>query len=98
MSEKQLIPAEECCSNYNIDIQFIHSLSEFDLIEITIQEEQIYLDESQLSVLEKYIRMHYELEINMAGIEAISHLLKRVTDMQQQMAKLHSRLSIYETV
>ncbi len=96
MSEKHLIPAEECCTSYNIDIRFIHSLGELELIEITVQEEREFINESQLNELEKYIRLHYELDINMAGLEAISHLLKRVTGMQQQMAHLQSKLRLYE--
>ncbi len=65
-------------------------------IEITVQEEREFINESQLNELEKYIRLHYELDINMAGLEAISHLLKRVTGMQQQMAHLQSKLRLYE--
>lgn len=96
MSEKHLIPAEECCTHYNIDLRFIRSLNELELIGITVEEERIFIDESQLSELEKYIRLHYELDINMEGLEAIAHLLRRVSEMQQQIANLQSRLGLYE--
>jgi hypothetical protein len=98
MSEKQLIPAEECCIQYNIEIAFIHSLGELSLIHINVEEEKVYVDAAELTNLEKYIRLHYDLGINLEGIEAISHLLNRVNDMQQQMTALQSRLRLYETL
>jgi chaperone modulatory protein CbpM len=37
------------------------------------------------------IRLHNELEINVAGIEAITHLLERVEQMQEEMRRLRNR-------
>jgi hypothetical protein len=42
------------------------------------------------------IHLHHDLEINIAGIEAITHLLERVEQMQQNMKGLRNRLRIYE--
>jgi len=51
----------------------------------------------ELQTLEKLIRMHYELDINMQGIEAINFLLERVQNMQQEITYLKSKLNIYES-
>jgi hypothetical protein len=42
------------------------------------------------------IRLHHELDINLAGIEAITHLLQRVENMHEEMRLLRNRLQRYE--
>ena len=96
MQTENWIPANECCVHYNIDLSFINYLHEYGLIEITAVEEQQFIPAEQLQLLEKFIRMHYELDINMQGIEAINFLLDRVQNMQQEIAFLKSKLTVYE--
>lgn len=97
MQKEQLISTDECCTYYNVDISFISSLSEYGLIEIIAAEEKEFINMSQLQQLEKLIRLHYELEINIEGIEAIFHLLERVENLQQEMIHLKSKLQLYES-
>lgn len=97
MQDEKLIPADEFCSNCNIEISFINSLNEFGLIEVSTIEEREFIPSSQLSEVEKYMRLHYDLEINMAGIEAIAHMLERIKNMQQEMLQLRNRLRLYES-
>jgi chaperone modulatory protein CbpM len=42
------------------------------------------------------IHLHHDLEINIAGIEAITHLLERVEQMQENVRGLRNRLRLYE--
>ena len=42
------------------------------------------------------IRLHYELDINIEGIDAISHLLQRVDQLQDELRIMKNRLSRYE--
>lgn len=98
MQEKNLIPADEFCNNYNAEISFINSLNEYGLIEITTIEEKGFIPSGQLNDVEKYMRLHYDLEINMAGIEAIAHMLERINNMQKEMLNLRNRLRLYEAI
>ena len=50
----------------------------------------------QLPRLERLARMHYDLDINLEGIEAISHLLERVERMQHDLRALQEWLHLYE--
>lgn len=86
--EPKLIAVEECCTIYNIEFTFLESLNDFGLIEIVPVENNRFLPEDQLRDLERMIRLHYELDINMAGIDAISHLLKRLHDLQEEVRRL----------
>ena len=96
MANESLIPIEELSARYKIEVSFIHTLVEYGLVEITTVEETQYLQEQELKDLEKIIRLHYDLDINLAGIDAISHLLHRVESMQSELMALKNRLRLYE--
>ena len=40
--------------------------------------------------------MYYDLSINLEGIDAIHHLLKRVEQLQAEVFRLKKRLHLYE--
>jgi len=96
MNEETRITAGECCTHYQIELSFIHSLQDYGLIEVVREAEVEFIPENQLGALERMIRMHYELDINLEGIDAISHLLERVEEMQHEMTRLQNRLRFYE--
>ena len=96
MEAKDLIPANEFCTQHNIEFSFVSMLHENGLIEITTVEETCFIPAESLSTLEKMIRLHYELDINLPGIEAITHLLDRIENMQNELMALRNRLRRYE--
>jgi len=79
-----------------VEDEFIHSLHEAGLVKITEVDKQAFIPETELQKLEKMIRLHNELEINVAGIEAITHLLQRVEQLHERMQQMHNRLTFYE--
>ncbi len=92
MNTQDMISASQFCVQHNIELTFIHSLKEYGLIEVTNIDEEIFLPATQLEQLEMFVRLHYQLDINLAGIETITHLLSRVTGMQEQITQLTNRL------
>ena len=78
MQTEYLIAVDEFCANHNIEISFISSLQQTGLIEITTIKETGFIDAEQLQQLEKIVRLYYELDINLEGIETITHLLQRI--------------------
>jgi hypothetical protein len=97
MQKEYLIAVNDFCVNRNIEISFISSLQQTGLIEITTIQETGYIHKDQLLQLEKFIRFYYDLDINMEGIETITHLLNRINTMQQEIIVLKNRLRLYET-
>lgn len=93
---EQLISADEFCTHYKVEYSFISSLQEHGLIEITTINEHTFIDHEHLKNIEKFVRLYYDLEINMEGIEAITYLLNKVTEMQEEIIGLKNRLSVYE--
>jgi hypothetical protein len=96
MESKQYIPVHTFCSYYNIEFSFMDSLYEMGLIKIKKVEESRCIYTEQIRTIEKMMRLHYDLEINLEGIEAISHLLQRVDSLQEELILLKNRLNLYE--
>jgi hypothetical protein len=96
MKTKDIISIQEICIHYNIPISFITALNEFELVEIkTIQKIQ-YIKTSQIKGIEKMIRLHYELDINMEGLDVVYNLLKQVESLQEEIIELDNRLKFHE--
>ena len=96
MQTEEMIIVNEFCVHHNINISFINALQQSGLIDITQRDEILYLHESQLPHLEKIVRLYYEMDINLEGIETITYLLSRMNEMQQEIRTLHTRLNLYE--
>jgi hypothetical protein len=96
MQIENLIALDEFCAKHEIEISFVDSLQQNGLIEITMIENAWFIDSNQLLQLEKFVRFYYELDINLEGIETISHLLERVNALQDELTMLKNRLGIYE--
>lgn len=94
--ETDLIIVSEYCQKSHIDPSFIGLLESEGLINIRRVEGIRYLLSSQLRDLERYSRMYYDLSINIEGIDAIHHLLKRMESLQDQLNTLRTRLRLYE--
>jgi len=91
------IDIHEFCINHHVDISFILSLQQSGLIEITTIKETAFIDASMLQQLEKIVRLYYELDINIEGIESIIYLLQRINLMHEEISILKNRLRIYES-
>lgn len=95
LDKKDLITPEACCSSYQIELSFIQSLNEYGLINIISVEEKEFIQHTELQLLEKFIRLHYDLGINLEGIDAIGHLLLKVKDMQDEITLLKDTLQLW---
>ena len=88
MENRTNITIEEWCNYYSVETSFVRSLNEHGLIELIQVNETYAIDYEHLSLLEKYMHLHYDLDVNMEGIEVISHLLQRVEGLQHQLKAL----------
>jgi len=96
MQNEDMVPASEFCIYHNLELSFIHSLRDYGMIETVLLDEKIFLPVSELPRLEKIIRLHFELDINLEGIETITHLLDRMKVMQERITELTNRLKGFE--
>lgn len=97
METKYLIEVEQFCTVNNIELSFVSSLQESGLIQFERQDEAMFIRHDQIRQLEKLVCFHYDLDINLEGIEAISHLLQRMDEMQHEITILKNRLRVFNS-
>jgi len=96
MQKENLVPAKEFCVHHHIEINFIYALEEFGLVEIVNEEDDVFIPAEHIGELEKCIRLHNELNINMEGIDVIQRLLKKLEATEDEMNRLRNELRFYQ--
>ncbi|MDM1555677.1 chaperone modulator CbpM [Chryseobacterium indologenes] len=91
MSER--ISREELVRIYNIEITFFDELVDYGLLNIQIENEVHYLMYEDLPDLEKFANWHYDLEINLPGLEVIHNMLKKLETLKRRNRELMNKLS-----
>ncbi len=97
MDGKDFISVMQLCKHYNLEISFFNQLEEVGLINVTIIEQTLYLHQDIINDLEKMIRIHQDLNINIEGIDAVFNLLQKMENLQTELNSLQNRLRLYET-
>jgi len=96
MSKENFIPLQKLCELYKVEMTFFSSLNEIGLIQITTIEESNYIHLDKINDLEKMIRMHRDLEINIEGIDIAFNLLQKIDELENELISIKNRLKIYE--
>lgn len=95
MAHQDHIEITVFCTYHEVDYSFINALEEKGLIQFDIVDQHKYIPTTQLEQLERMIRLHHELDINVEGIEAILNMLQRVENLQQENLSLKNKLRFY---
>lgn len=96
MGAKNYIAITDFCYSHKIDESFVFSLEEYDLIQIDYVEKQPFFHQDDLPKLEKMVRLHQELNINLDGLEAIHHLLEKIEKLQEELIVLKRKVNRFE--
>ena len=96
MPTEKLMPVSEFCINHNIEISFIRTLQASGLIKIFSIKGTGFIGISEFKQLEKMVYLYYDLDINIEGLETITHLLNKNNMVQKEMTVLKNRLQLYE--
>lgn len=92
MEQEELIPAKDFCIHHNIEYSFISSLENSGLISVTSVKRSAFIHAEEIHKLEKFMRLHYDLDINIEGIETINYLLERIEEMQREIINLRNKM------
>ncbi|NPA07572.1 MAG: MerR family transcriptional regulator [Chlorobi bacterium] len=91
MSER--ISREELVKIYNVEITFFDELVNSGLLNIHTENEIRYVMYEDLPMFERFTNWHYDLEINLPGLEVIHEMLKKMEDLRQRNRELMNKLS-----
>jgi hypothetical protein len=90
MSER--ISREDLVKIYNIEISFFDELEESGLLETCTENSAKYLLYDELPAFERFVNWHYDLDVNLPGMEIISDLLKKIDILENKNKKLLEKL------
>jgi len=96
MDTEKYIPVLHLCDLYQIEISFFKELNEVGLIEMVSRQNSMYVHEDKLYKVERIIRIHRELNVNIEGIDVVLNLLEKVDKLQNEVYSVQSRLRLYE--
>jgi hypothetical protein len=96
MSIENFISLETLCSHYNVELSFFLNLNEIGLLEIQTVEQLQYVHQDSIYEIEKMIRMHQDLEVNLEGIDVVFNLLQKIDSLKKELTEVRNRLRLYE--
>ena len=93
MSER--ISREELVKIYNIELTFFDSLEESGLVKTETENDVKYLLFEELPAFERFANWHYDLDVNLPGLEVINHLLSKLEELRRENRRLSYLSSLY---
>lgn len=84
------ISREELVKIYNIEITFFDSLDESGLVKTETENNVKYLLYDELPTFERLTNWHYDLEVNLPGLEIIHNLLQKMEELREDNRRLRS--------
>ncbi|RYM32354.1 MerR family transcriptional regulator [Brumimicrobium glaciale] len=96
MEKQNYILIKTLCIHYKVEVSFIKELDNVGLIEIEQLEDDEFIHETRIGDLEKMIRLHHELNVNIEGIDVVFNLLQKELQLKEEVLELRNRLRFYE--
>lgn len=96
MNTENFIPINILCQHYKLEISFFDNLNENGLIEIQLVDEIQYVHKDSIYEIEKIVRMHKDLDVNIEGIDIVLNLLQKIDALKTELHKVRNRLLLYE--
>ena len=88
------ISIEEIIRIYKVDYSFVNALIDSELLHPQTENSIRYIIHDVLSDFEKFMNWHYDLEVNLQGIEIINDMLRKVRHLQSENRNLLQRLQV----
>ncbi|GGI26484.1 chaperone modulator CbpM [Pedobacter mendelii] len=92
MKTEHLVSLEIFCLHNEVELSFIYRLHEFGIVNLFKISQQDYLLRDELADLEKMIRLHHELNINLEGLHAIKGLLEQIALLKHELKNANNRI------
>lgn len=96
MAQEKYILVKHYCKVSKIEDSFLDRLHEFGLITFKERQNDVYIDEQDISEIERMFRLHHDLGINFEGLDAIKEMLARIQQLEEEMNYLQKKLRLYE--
>ena len=90
------ISLEEIIRLYKIDYTFLDQLIDSELLHPQTENSIRYIIYEELPHLERFANRHYDLDVNLPGIEIIHKLLNQMEELRNENRRLLQNVLKYE--
>jgi len=81
---------------YKTDLDFLGQLIDRGILNGELINDELCLSLDHLPLLEKFIRFHYDLNINLEGMEVIHHLLAKIDHLYNENIRLNNSIRYFQ--
>jgi hypothetical protein len=96
MNTENYILVQLFCTQTKIEKSFIANLNDYGFIALTTIENETYILEEEITEVERLYRLHYELGINLEGIDALNNLMQKISDLENENRLLKQKLLLFD--
>jgi chaperone modulatory protein CbpM len=90
------ITVEEFCNHHGVEVMLIREFADFGLIQLSVQENQEFVAQEEISRLERMLRLSQDLEVNKEGIDIILQMREELKQLRREASQLRYRLQQLE--
>lgn len=90
------ISIEEIIRLYKIDYSFLNQLIDSELLHPETENSIQYIIYEELPHLERFANWHYDLDVNLPGIEIIHQLLNQLEELKNENRRLLHNMPKFE--
>ncbi len=96
MKKETYILIQQYCETTSVEPEFIDRLLDYGLIKHIERGNQPAIHETELPIIERMARLHYDLDINLEGLQVIAHMREKMLQMQDELKNLERKLKRFE--
>ena len=93
---KKYIEIREFCKGHDLEEGFVYELYALGIIKIKKVDELAVLRLRDLGRLERLVRMHRDLELNVQGLQAVQHVLDQLEIARNEIRALRTMMGRWE--
>lgn len=96
MKKISYILIQHFCETTKVEPEFIEQLFEYGLIQHLEHGDAPAVHQEEIPKIERMARLHYDLDINLEGLQVIAHMREKMIQMQKEMLELQRKLKRFE--
>ena len=96
MAQENYILVRTYCERTKTENSFLNALHDYGIIEYREINAETYILDDDIPEIERVSRLYYDLGINFEGIDALNHMLQKMSAMERELKTLRMRLRLYE--
>ncbi len=94
----ETISVKQFCSFHDIPDSFIRDLNDFQLIQVIEEDDTQYIPVDEVDKVERMMRLHFQLNVNIEGIDIINNLNEQISILQKEVEDLKRKLAFYSSL